>query len=57
LAREECEAKIVLISGKDRVLLEGAATIAKTRGLKLIATLSKPFKLTEIEAVLRKAKK
>lgn len=54
LAEQGCETAIILISGKDEILLRGAAKIAESSGLNLLGTLSKPFFLTEIEVVLQR---
>lgn len=55
LADQRCSSGIILVSGYGNTLLEGAAKIARGRGLKLLSVVSKPFRLAELESVLREA--
>ena len=55
LAEQKCSSGIILISGYGKTLLDGAGKIAKARGLNLLAVISKPFRLTELESALRDA--
>ena len=50
-----CSSGIILISGYGKTLLNGAAKIAEARGLKLLSVISKPFRLIELESVLKRA--
>ena len=53
LAERGCSSAIILVSGHNDTLLEGAAKIVKARGLRLLAVIPKPFRLVELESVLR----
>ncbi|MCB1758371.1 MAG: response regulator [Gammaproteobacteria bacterium] len=53
LADQRCSSEIILISGYGKTLLEGAAKIARARGLKLRSVISKPFRLAELQSALR----
>ncbi|MBA1443769.1 MAG: response regulator [Chromatiales bacterium] len=55
LADLGCTAAIIMVSGYDKALLRGAGQIATAHGLNLLGTLTKPFRLEEVEALLRKA--
>jgi len=55
LAEQGCKAAIIMVSGYDKALLRGAGQIATAHGLNLLGTLAKPFRLEEVEALLRKA--
>lgn len=55
LAERGCSSGIILISGYGKTLLNGAAKIAEARGLKLLSVISKPFRLIELESVLKRA--
>jgi DNA-binding NtrC family response regulator len=55
LAERGCTSGIILISGYGRTLLNGAGKIAEARGLNLLSVISKPFRLTELESVLKNA--
>lgn len=54
LAEQRCDTAIILISGKDASLLQGAAKIAEASGLHVLGTLIKPFAMAEIETVLQR---
>lgn len=49
-----CQAEIILLSGMDETILNGAHKIATTKGLNVIAVMRKPFDVEELEAVLLK---
>ncbi len=53
LAERKCDAAIILVTGYDKVLLNGAEKIARAKGLKLLGTLTKPFQFEEADALLR----
>jgi len=55
LADQGCASSIILISGYGSTLLNGAGKIAEARGLNLLSVISKPFRLTELESVLKRA--
>jgi len=55
LAEQGCSSGVILISGYGRTLLDGAGKIAEARGLNLVAVISKPFRLAELESALKKA--
>ncbi|KRT59510.1 response regulator, partial [endosymbiont of Ridgeia piscesae] len=55
LANRGCTATIIMVSGYDKTLLKGAGKIAEANGLNLLGTLTKPFRLDDVEALLRKA--
>ncbi|MES2394206.1 MAG: EAL domain-containing response regulator [Acidobacteriota bacterium] len=54
LARRRCGAGIVLMSGIGARVIESAAELAATLGLKIIGRLQKPFRIAELEALVRK---
>ncbi len=53
LADQGCKAAIIMVSGYDKRLLNGAGTMAKARGLNLRGILTKPFHIEEIKALLQ----
>lgn len=55
LAEQGCSSSIILISGYGRTLLEGAGKIARGRGLNLLGVISKPFRMEELQKILKKA--
>jgi EAL domain-containing protein (putative c-di-GMP-specific phosphodiesterase class I) len=57
LAAEKCAAAITLISGVDRSVVEAAARVAGSRGLKVAGILTKPFRAAELLDVLNKIKR
>lgn len=54
LAKQQCKAGIILMSGVGKRTLESAAQLAGTLGLSIVGQLNKPFRLLELEEVLRK---
>lgn len=57
LAEQGCETAIILISGKDDSLLQGAAKIAESSGLHVLGALTKPFSVADMEIVLNRLKR
>ena len=55
LADQGCTAAIIMVSGYDETLLRGAGKIADASGLNLLGTLTKPFHLDEVKALLQQA--
>ena len=53
LGEKHCTASIVLISGIDKRVIEAAEKLALTLGLSVVGHLQKPFRLAELEEVLR----
>jgi EAL domain-containing protein (putative c-di-GMP-specific phosphodiesterase class I) len=53
LAQSGCKARLILISGFDRRVLDTAARLATGLGLNLKGALSKPFSVTDLLALLR----
>lgn len=54
LARQECKAGIILMSGVGNRVLETAQQLARTLGLRIVGHLNKPFRLIELKAMLMK---
>ena len=54
LAERKCKAGIVLMSGVGKRTLESAGQLTQALGLSIVGHLQKPFRLTELEAVLEK---
>jgi DNA-binding NtrC family response regulator len=52
LVKLNCQAKIIIISGHDEVLMNSAETLAKAKGLNIIAAMRKPIEVDEFEKVL-----
>jgi DNA-binding response OmpR family regulator len=52
LASENCKALIILTTGYSGSYLKYASELGKSSGLESIATLTKPFRLTELRAAL-----
>jgi len=52
LAALDCQAAIIIISGKEQIILNGATKIAEQKGLNIVATLQKPFDVDEFEALM-----
>ncbi len=53
LGQKQCKAGIVLMSGFDRRVLETAEQLGRSLGLSAVAQLQKPFRLPELESILR----
>lgn len=53
LGEKQCRAGIVLMSGTDTRIMETAEQFAQSIGLAVAGRLKKPFRLTELEAVLK----
>jgi len=54
LAERKCKAGIVLMSSVGKRTMETAGQLAQVLGLTIVGLLQKPFRLTELEEVLRK---
>ncbi len=52
LADQQCEARIVMISGHGQRVLESAQRLGGIRGLKIAGILTKPFRRAELHAEL-----
>ncbi len=53
LGKKQCKAGIVLMSGFDRRVLETAEQLGRSLGLSAVGQLQKPFRLPELEDILR----
>ncbi len=53
LGKKQCKAGIVLMSGFDRRVLETAERLGRSLGLSAVGQLQKPFRLPELEDILR----
>jgi EAL domain-containing protein (putative c-di-GMP-specific phosphodiesterase class I)/CheY-like chemotaxis protein len=53
LGDRHCKASIVLMSGIDKRVIETARKLAQTLGLSVVGHLQKPFRVTDLEAVLK----
>ncbi len=54
LGEQKCKAGIVLMSGVGKRTIESAGQLAQVLGLSIVGNLQKPFRLTELEEVLRR---
>jgi DNA-binding response OmpR family regulator len=54
LADEKCTARIVIISGFDRRVLDAAGRLGEAKGLNIVDTLSKPIRLVAMRAALKR---
>jgi DNA-binding response OmpR family regulator len=52
LGEQRCRARIVLMSGMDKRVIEIAEKLAHTLGLSVVGHLQKPFPVTALKAVL-----
>jgi EAL domain-containing protein (putative c-di-GMP-specific phosphodiesterase class I)/ActR/RegA family two-component response regulator len=52
LGERQCRARILLMSGMDKRVLETAEKLAQSLGLRIIGHLQKPFPLTELRGLL-----
>jgi DNA-binding response OmpR family regulator len=48
LAESGCTAGILIVSGFDHRVLESATRLGQTRGLRMLGTIPKPFRLIEL---------
>ncbi|MGQ0662498.1 MAG: GGDEF/EAL domain-containing response regulator [Pseudomonadota bacterium] len=53
LAEDDCRAKIFLVSGADPRVLATAQRLGASLGLTVSGTLSKPFRVAELQVILR----
>jgi EAL domain-containing protein (putative c-di-GMP-specific phosphodiesterase class I)/ActR/RegA family two-component response regulator len=53
LGEKQCKARIVLMSGTDTRIMETAEQFAQSIGLTVAGRLPKPFRLADLEAVLK----
>lgn len=54
LAEKECKAGILIVSGSDQRVLDAAATLAQARGLRMLGTIPKPFRLASMKELFAK---
>jgi EAL domain-containing protein (putative c-di-GMP-specific phosphodiesterase class I)/CheY-like chemotaxis protein len=54
LAKRRCAAGIILMSGIGARVIETAVELAATLGLNIVGSLQKPFRLAELQEVVRK---
>jgi EAL domain-containing protein (putative c-di-GMP-specific phosphodiesterase class I) len=57
LARERCDARIILVSGFDGRVLSAAVRLGLELGLRMVGTLRKPLDIAELEAACRCTRK
>ena len=55
LSEDKCLTPIILMSGYDKNYLEIASTVGTEKGNTIIGTLTIPFQLAELEALLKEA--
>jgi len=55
LAEQNCSAPIILISGYGGKYLEMTKTLATDKKVKIVGTLTKPFKIDDLEKMLKEA--
>ena len=55
LSEDKCLTPIILMSGYDKNYLESASTVGTKKGNTIIGTLTIPFQLAELEALLKEA--
>jgi EAL domain-containing protein (putative c-di-GMP-specific phosphodiesterase class I)/ActR/RegA family two-component response regulator len=55
LAEAKCTADIIIMSGFDEKVIESARRLGEERGLRISATIRKPFRLDEVERILYRA--
>jgi len=55
LSEDKCLTPIILMSGYDKNYLESASTVGTEKGNTIIGTLTIPFQLAELEALLKEA--
>jgi len=49
LAEKGCTAGVLIVSGSDDRVLEAAASLARVRGLRMLGTIPKPFRLKPLK--------
>ena len=54
LAEEHCKARIAIISGFDRRVLDAAGRMGEASGLKIVDTLAKPIRLSAMRQALER---
>lgn len=54
LAERGCKAGILIVSGADQRVLDCAASLAKARGLRMLGTIPKPFRLAPMRELFIK---
>lgn len=55
LAEREAPPAVVLVSGQDKSIMNTAVQLGRAHGLRMIGSLSKPFKLPSLKAMLEQA--
>jgi len=55
LAQSTCSVPIILISGREKMYVNAASKLGKTKGLVIPHVLSKPFSIVEMETALTDA--
>ncbi len=53
LAKHECQAQVLIVSGKELVLLQEAEANGRALGLNMAGSLPKPFRVEKLRAVFR----
>mgnify|MGYP001586322081 CR=1 FL=1 len=53
LSEQKCLAPIILMSGYDKNYMETASTVGSGNGNTIVGTLTKPFQIAELEALLQ----
>jgi len=52
LGQQQCKSRIILMSGVDKRVLQGAQDMAHSLGLSVVGILQKPFRLAELKQML-----
>lgn len=55
LAKTNCQAGILIVSGFDRRVVEAASRLGKELGLKIVGTISKPLALEDFRSILSRS--
>jgi CheY-like chemotaxis protein len=53
LSEQKCLTPIILMSGYDKNYMEMASTVGTRKGNTIVGTLTKPFQIAELEALLQ----
>ncbi|MBT8140300.1 MAG: hypothetical protein KJP25_11065, partial [Gammaproteobacteria bacterium] len=53
LSEQKCLTPIILMSGHDKNYTEMASTVGTKKGNTIVGTLTKPFQIAELEALLQ----